>query len=194
MSEFGLKGWRSLYGQCLAALGWSAGFSTCTTFFDGQQKVVSLVVRDVKQDDRCLQWGGSSFYHHQNQKGKLGSLVFFVLGSLKSLVNISYKKCSFGWLCCYIPSPKLFTHVRPSRVMMDWDAEPHQGWILSMRCFAFSGIVQLWSHRSLCAIDQGVRKGCIVLRSNGKQLQQSWMQEIIAMVFQNWNGGNPCIF
>lgn len=68
MSEFGLKDSGSLYGQCLAALGWFAGFSTCTIFFDGQPfqgqsavLVVPLNVRDVKQDDRnrCVQVGGS---------------------------------------------------------------------------------------------------------------------------------------
>lgn len=118
----------------------------------------------------------------------------FCSGITKSFGQISYEKCCFSWHHCSIPVPKLLEHVRPNSVMMDWAAELHHRWILGMRCLAFPGVVQLWSCKSLCAVDQRVRKGCcIVLRSNRKQLQKSWMHEITAVVLQNQNGRKSCI-
>lgn len=102
-------------------------------------------------------WGED--LHFVTIKTKKENILFWGLWSTFHTKNVG-----FGWLCCSIPCPKLFTRVRPNWVMMDWDAEPHQGWILSMSCLAFPGIVHLMP-RSLCAIDQ---------RERGKVVVEFW--------------------
>lgn len=95
----------------------------------------------------------------------------FTLGSLKALANISYQQCYFSSfrLGSSIPVPKLFEHFRPKSVMMDWAILSYT----TNKFWAFPEIVQLWSCKSLCAVDHRIERRLLYSsRHNKDQLQK----------------------